>query len=207
LSAPGEYSLRATHPGYYPETSHFYLADDKEVVLQQAPASRWAIDASLLQMGYPSVDVARFILPNSFYVKLGITTYAVGLALAGNQVVSNNPLTNFVFQTGIYLRPEDVLFRAYVNLGAFVRFVYAPGTLVGVDPLSWGGIQLSLGTEIGSSPRGRFFFEFQPMMYAVSVPGLFQASFGTNGPPPGWSFSANSALDILCFRVGYRWTF
>src|SRR5208337_2652933 len=104
-------------------------------------------------------------------------------------------------QTGIYLRPEDVLFRAYINLGAFLRFVYAPGTLVGVDPLSWGGVQLTIGTEIGGSPRGRFFFEYQPMLYAENVPGLFQATFGSNGPPAGWSFSPTSAFNFLCFRV------
>ena len=140
------------------------------------------------------------------YVKLGITTYAVGLAFTDTQVITRNPLTNLVLQAGIYLRPEDVLFRPYVNVGVFARIVYAPGTLVGIDPLSWGGVQLSVGTEIGRSPRGRFFFEYQPMLYAVSVPGLFQASFGAGDPPTGWSFSDKSAFNFLCFRVGYRWS-
>ena len=38
-------------------------------------------------------------------------------------MVTNNPLTNIVLQAGVYLRPEDILFRAYVNVGAFLRFV------------------------------------------------------------------------------------
>ncbi len=203
--APGEYSLHATLSGYYPLTSRFFLGGDREVFLEQTPASWWAIDASLLEMGYPSFDVSRFIIPNSLYVKLGITTYAVGLALTDTQAFTSNPLTNLVLQTGIYLGPEDMLLRPYVNLGAFLRIVVAPGTLVGIDPLSWGGLQFSIGTEIGRSPRGRFFFEYQPMFYAVSVPGLFQASFGSGNPPSGWSFSQNGAANYLCFRTGYRW--
>jgi hypothetical protein len=205
LPGPGEYSVRSTLSGYYPETSRLVLSSDKEIFLTQMRASWWTIDASLLQMGYPSFDLGRFIVPNSIYVKLGFTTYAIGLAFTDTQMVTNNPLTNIVLQAGMYLRPEDVLFRAYVNVGAFLRFVYAPGTLVGVDPLSWGGLQLSIGTEIGRSPRGRFFLEYQPMFYAASVPGLFQAALG-NSDPAGWTFSPTSAFNFLCFRAGYRWT-
>jgi len=202
--APGEYSLHATLSGYYPLTRRFFLSGNREVFLEQTPHSWWALDASLLEMGYPSFDVSRFILLNSLYVKLGITTYAVGLAFTDTQAFTSNPLTNLVLQTGIYLRPDDVLFRPYVNLGAFLRIVVAPGTL-GIDPLSWGGLQFSIGTEIGRSPRGRFFFEYQPMLYAVNVPGLFQASLGSGNSPSGWSFSSNGAANYLCFRVGYRW--
>jgi hypothetical protein len=156
-------------------------------------------------MGYPSVDVSRFFIPSLLYVKLGITSYAVGLAFTNTQTFTSNPLTNLVLQTGIYLGPEDRLLRPYANLGAFLRIVTAPGTLVGIDPLSWGGLQFSIGTEIGRSPRGRFFFEYQPMLYAVSVPGLFQASFGNGNPPAGWSFSQTGASNYLCFRFGFRW--
>lgn len=205
LPSTGEYSLRATLAGYYPETSRFFLTGSKEVVLDQQKASWWAIDASLLELAYPSFDVTRFIIPNSFYVKLGITTYVLGLAFTDTQVFTNNPLTNLVLQTGIYLRPEDVLFRPYVNLGAFLRIVHEPGVLVGIDPVSAGGLQLSIGTEIGRSPRGRFFFEYQPMLYTTSVPESFQASFGSGDPPVGWSFSSRSAFNFLCFRAGYRW--
>jgi hypothetical protein len=206
LPGPGQYSLRATLSGYYPETSSFFAAGSKEITLTQAHASWWALDASLLEMGYPGFDVTRFMVPNSIYVKLGFTTYAVGLAFTETNVVTNNPLTNVVLQTGIYLRPEDVLFRAYITIGTFIRIVHASDAPLEVDPLSWGGFLFSIGTEIGRSPRGRFFFEYQPMFYASSVPGLFQASFGTNDPPFGWSFSDKSAFNFLCFRVGYRWT-
>lgn len=204
--APGEYSLHATLSGYYPVSRRFFLSGNREVFLEQTPHSWWALDASLLQMGYPSFDVSRFIIPSSFYMKLGITSYFVGLAFTDTQAFTSNPLTNLVLQTGIYLRPEDVLFRPYVNLGMFLRIVTAPGTLVGIDPLSWGGLQVSIGTEIGRAPRGRFFFEYQPMLYAVSVPGLFQATFGSGNPPSGWSFSQNGAANYLCFRFGYRWS-
>jgi hypothetical protein len=206
LPGPGQYSVRAALSGYYPETSSFFAAGNKEVTLSQAPASWWALDASLMEMGYPGVDVTRFIVPNSLYVKVGLTTYAFGLAFTDTQVFTNSPLTNLVFQTGIYLRPEDVLFRPYLNFGVFTRIVHSPGKLVDIDPLSWGGFQISFGTEIGRSPHARFFFEYQPMFYASNVPGLFQASFGTSDRPFGWSFSDRSALNFLCFRAGYRWT-
>jgi hypothetical protein len=207
LAAPAEYSLRSTRSGFYPDTSRIFVSGDGELTLHQVRASRWAIDASLLQMGYPSVDGSYFIIPNWLYAKLGLTTYLVGLAFTDTQVITSNPLTNIVVQAGVYLRREDVLFRFYVNAGAFVRFVHAPGVLVGIDPLSWGGFQASLGTEIGSNPHGRLFLEFQPMLYASSVPGLLQASLGSsvNKDVIGWAFSPKGALNILCFRFGYRW--
>jgi hypothetical protein len=207
LTTPAEYSLRSTKPGFYPDTSRLFLTGDRELTLHQVRASRWAIDASLLQMGYPGMDGTYFIIPNWLYVKLGLTTYLVGLAFTDTQVITSNPLTNIVLQTGVYLRREDVLFRPYINAGAFVRFVHAPGVLVGIDPLSWGGLQASLGTEIGSSPRGRFFVEFQPMLYASSIPGLFQASLSGTGHNQliGWAFWPNGALNLLCVRFGYRW--
>jgi hypothetical protein len=207
LTTPAEYSLRSTKPGFYPDTSRLFLTGDRELTLHQVRASRWAIDASLLQMGYPGMDGTYFIIPNWLYVKLGLTTYLVGLAFTDTQVITSNPLTNIVLQTGVYLRREDVLFRPYIGAGAFVRFVHAPGVLVGIDPLSWGGLQASLGTEIGSSPRGRFFVEFQPMLYASSIPGLFQASLSGTGHNQliGWAFWPNGALNLLCVRFGYRW--
>src|SRR5208283_3930233 len=83
--APGEYSLHATLAGYYPLTRRFFLSGNREIFFEQTPHSWWALDASLLEMGYPSVDVSRFIIPSLAYVKLGITSYAVGLAFTNTQ--------------------------------------------------------------------------------------------------------------------------
>ena len=209
LAAPAEYTFRSTRLGFYAETDRLFLSEDQDLVLHQASASRWALDASMLQMAYPGVDVSYLIVPNWIYAKLGLTTYLLGLAFSDTQVVTSNPLTNIVLQAGSYLRREDVVFRPYVNLGVFVRFVHDPGTLVGIDPLSWGGLQASLGTEIGSNPRGRLFVEFQPMLYVTNLPNLLEAALvgsGNSGDEPtGWLFGSNAALDLLCFRVGYRW--
>jgi len=209
LAARAEYTLRSTRAGFYADTQRVFVSGDQELVLHQAAASRWAIDASMFQMAYPGVEGSYFLVPNWIYVKLGFTTYLFGLALNDAQVFSSNPLTNIVAQAGSYLRPEDVVFRPYVNVGAFLRFVHAPGVLVGIDPVSWGGLQASLGTEIGSNPHGRFFFEFQPMMYFSSVQGLLEASLAASSndsdTPTGWLFFSAGGLDLLCFRVGYRW--
>jgi hypothetical protein len=201
----GEYSFRATLAGYDPEKRQVFLASDRELTISQAPGSQWAIDASMLQMSYPSIDVTRFIVPNAFYVKVGITSYAIGLAFSGTDLYTSNPLTNLVMQAGVYLRPEDVIFRAYMNVGAFLRIVSAPGLPLQLDAVSSGGFQFSIGTEIGRSPRGRFFFEFQPMLYSTNLPTLFQAFFGSSNAPIGWVFSSTGALNILSFRMGYRW--
>ena len=209
LAAPAEYTLRSTRQGFYADTQRLFVSGDQELVLHQSAASRWAIDASLLQMAYPGIEGSYFLVPNWVYVKLGFTTYLLGLALTDTQVVSSNPLTNIVVQAGSYLRREDVVFRPYVNVGLFLRFVHAPGILVGIDAVSWGGLQASLGTEIGSNPHGRFFVEFQPMLYFSGVPGLLEASLAAssnnNGSPTGWLFLSPGAVDLLCFRVGYRW--
>ena len=152
------------------------------------------MEASLKDLGYPGFDVTRFLSPNLAWLRLGITTYGVGLALisqssdqngSSGSAFTSNPLTNVVFQGGIYLGPDDQLFRFYSGFGCFLRVLHAPGLPLQLEPISWGGFQVTVGTEIGRTPTGRFFFEYTPMFYVVSMPSLFQASLGTGNTPPG----------------------
>ena len=214
LASPAEYSLRAVLSGYRTETRRFFFLSSRKIDFEQKAASLWAVEASLKDLGYPSIDVTRFIVPGFAWLRLGITSYVVGLALvsqssdfSGNSgtVFTSNPLTNIVFQVGMYFNPDYQLFRFYGELGFFARILHPPGSVPQLDPLSRGGFQITVGTEIAHTPAGRFFFEYTPMLYAVSVSNFFQASLGTDNPPPGWIFSSRAVISLLSFRIGYRW--
>lgn len=214
LASPAEYSLRAVLSGYRTEPQRFFLTSNRKIDFEQKAASLWAVEASLKDLGYPSFDVTHFIVPDLSWLRLGITSYVVGLALvsqssdpSGNsgEVFTSNPLTNLVFQGGMYLNPDYKLFRYYWELGFFVRILHPTGSFPYIDPLSRGGFQVTVGTEIAHTPVRKFFFEYTPMIYAVSVPNLFQASLGTGDHLPGWIFSSGAAISLLSFRIGYRW--
>jgi hypothetical protein len=214
LASPAPYSLRATHAGYHDETRSLFLSEDREIELPQKADSAWAVEASLKDFGYPGFDAAWFYVPSFLWVKLGFTTYALGLNLqsqssndsgSGGSVFSSSPLTNLVLQAGIYITPKDRLFRLYGEAGAFLRIFHDPGWVPRLEPISWGGFQLALGTEILPSHDGAFFLEYVPMVYFTPHSNLFQASIGTYNSPPGWIFTPAAAVNLLSFRAGYRW--
>ena len=204
IPSPGDFLVRAVLSDYYPSRQEVFITSSRSIQLVQEKASRWAVDGSLLGLQYPGVDLARFIIPNWVFVKLGCTTYLLGLALTGDAVFSNLPLTNIVVQAGAYFRPEDVGLRFYGTVGGFLRVLTPSGMGPLIDPLAPGGAQLSLGTEISGTSRGAFFFEWVPMLYFTTVTGLFQASFGNNDTF-GWAFTSWGALSVFSFRIGYRW--
>ena len=202
LPAPAEYSLRATLTDYHVVREDVFLSSGRTVDMAQTPASRWAIDFSMQDVEHPGLDLSRFIVPNLLFVKIGLTTRLIGLALTNDAVFSNDPLTSFALQGGIYFRPEDVLFRFYGTVGAFLSLRTPLGALY-LDPLAPGGVQISLGAEIGATEHGGFFFEWEPAFYFSPEPD-FQSSFGNNGTV-GWFFPSWGAFNILTVRMGYRW--
>jgi hypothetical protein len=201
LPAPAEYSLRATLTDYHEVKENLFLSSDRTIDVAQRLDSRWAMDFSMQDIESPGVDLSRFILPNFLFVKLGFTTRLIGLALTNDAVFSNEPLTTFALQGGIYFRPEDMFFRFYGALGGFLR-VRTPVGEVHLDPLAPAGVQISLGAEIGAAEYGGFFFEWEPAFYFALEPD-FQNSFGNNGMA-GWFFPSWGALNILTVRIGYR---
>jgi hypothetical protein len=62
-----------------------------------------------------------------------------------------------------------------------------------------------VGAEIGRTLRGGIFLEYAPTMYFTSLPNLFRASLGTGGISPGWIFNPTFVVNLLSFRMGYRW--
>jgi hypothetical protein len=205
LPASAEYSLRAELTDYYPSRKEYFLPTSSTIEIPQVPASRWTLDLSMIDIQYPSIDVGRFIIPNWLFVKLGITTQYVGIAMTNDSFLANEPLTSFLLQAGGYFSPEDVLLRFYGTAGLFMSLSTPSGTNPSLDHLAPGGVQISLGTEIGGTTHGSFFLEWKPAFYFSPEPD-YQSSFGNNGTP-GWIFPSWGAFNILTIKIGYRWLF
>jgi hypothetical protein len=214
LGVPAPYSLRATRDGYHDETRSLFLSEDREIEIAQKADFAWTVEATLKDFGYPGFDAAWFYVPSFLWLRMGFTTYALGLNLqsqsssdsgSAGSVFSSNPLTNLVLQAGIYITPKDRLFRMYAEAGAFLRIFHDPGWQLRLEPISWGGFQLALGTEILPSHDGAFFLEYVPMVYFTPHSNLFRASIGTSDSAPGWIFTPAAAISLLSFRAGYRW--
>jgi hypothetical protein len=198
-----EYSFRTDLAGYVPVSTRIYLAADREVEVQQRRPSTWGLEASLADSRAPGVDVSLYF-PASIFARFGFSTYAIGLALDSTGVLLDIPLTNLALQVGMYTSPEDRFFRFYLALGGFVRLVHAPGTFPVTDRLAPGGARLILGTEARLSDRGKLYLELTPAIYQTISVDALRASLGQD-TAPGWAFGPGLALNLLSFRIGYRW--
>jgi hypothetical protein len=205
VAVPREYILTAALDGSYPQETRIFVSADREVSFTQAPVSRWAIEAGLLDLGYPSVAVSLYVLPAQVFLKAGITTYALGLAFSDATAFTSVPLTNFEAMVGATLFPDAPFFHVTVGFGGLIRIVHAGGVFFGIDPLSPFALNLAFGAEVATSARGRLFIEWLPAVYLTAFPEAFRASLGS-GTPEGWVFTAGSAQNLLSFKVGYRWT-
>ena len=205
LPASREYLLRGELAGYSPSTARIFLSGSREVVLRQERSARWAMEASLQDLGYPRIDAAWFPGGGSAYVKLGLTTYLVGLALDSTEVLSSTPLTNVEAQMGLFLNPADSLFRVSFGIGCFVRVVHVPEVFFGPDPLSPWGIRGIIGVEISGAPRSRFFVELTPTVYMTPAPDALRQFLGSGDIPFGWLRGNGSFVDVVSLRCGYRW--
>jgi hypothetical protein len=199
-----EYMLRTTLAGFTPVTQRVFLSTDREVRVDQKKSSQWGVELSLLDAQAPGVDLTMAMPANSLFVRLGFSTYAVGLALTSTSVLTDDPLTNIAIQAGVYLGPEDRLFRLYLALGVFARVVHVKDTAPVLDQMAPLGLRFMVGSELPGPPQGRFFFEYTPTLYSTSVPDLFRAALGQNSSP-GWIFGHTLAASLISFRFGYRW--
>jgi hypothetical protein len=204
LPAMREYVLRTTLAGFTPVTQRVFLSTDRDVSMDQKKSSQWGLELSLLDGQAPGVDITMAIPAFSLFLRLGFSTYAVGLALSSTSVLTNEPLTNIALQAGVYLGPEDRVFRLYLALGAFARVVHAKDTTPVLDQLAPLGLRFMIGSELPGPPQGRFFFEYTPTLCATSVPDVFRAALGENNSP-GWIFGPSMAASLISFRIGYRW--
>jgi hypothetical protein len=205
LAIPAEYVIRVSGQGFSPVSRSIFLTADRELTITQVPAPRWAFEGGLADMSSPSVGVSWFPLPDFLSLGLGATTWALAFALNDKAVFASVPLTDPYVRLGIYLMPADWALRMYADVAAFVRVIHAPGVYFGLDPLAPVGLQAVVGAEIARTLRGGIFLEYAPTMYFTSLPNLFRASLGTGGISPGWIFNPTFVVNLLSFRMGYRW--
>lgn len=198
-----EYFFRTELAGYVPVSTRIYLATDREIEVRQTSPSTWGLEGSLADSRAPGFDVSVYF-PSSIFARFGFSTYALGLALNSTGILLDMPLTNLVLQVGAYVSPEDRFFRFYLGLGGFVRLVHAPGTRPVLDQLAPAGVRLILGAEAPLSDRAKLYFELTPTFYQTNMPDALRAALGQENAP-GWAFGPAEALNLLSFRVGYRW--
>ncbi len=102
LPNPSFYAVRATHRLYRPSNVTFAVRDDPLTLdLRQERAPRYMLEGGLATMNFLSADAGIYALPNYVFVKIGLTTYVLGLSLArgeGESVFVSEPLTDLRLQ-------------------------------------------------------------------------------------------------------------
>jgi hypothetical protein len=199
-----EYALRVSLPGYRPVTERIFLSEDRVLALKQEAPSRRGLELSLTDARAPGIDMT-IQADQTFFIRFGLTTYAVGLALSQTEVLLSDPLTILTLQAGLYLSPEDQFFRTYLGVGGFLRVVHAAGWAPMLDPVAPLGLRFVAGLEVPVSARGRVYLEYTPTLYYTSVPDAFRAALGPDDTP-GWWFGPRYGVSIFSFRLGYRWS-
>ena len=204
LSAPREYTLRASLSGYTTVSRRIFLSGDRQIAFEQKKPSRWGLDVSLSDSRAPGMDLTMSFPSPSFFVRLGFTTYALAFSPGQAQLFMSLPLTNVEIRAGTWLSPEDRYFRFYIGFGGFARIVHANGTFPMFDPVSPAGGMVVVGTEVPVSARGRLYVEYSPSVYLSRTVDALRASLGPDNAP-GWIFAPFGGFNVLSFRIGYRW--
>lgn len=205
VDAPSSYRLHATLEGYVPADVEVYVPEDRDVQIVQKPSAAWSIDAGFFNALFFDVEAGWFFLPGTAFVRVGLTSFLVGLALNGDAVLYSFPLVHVNAQIGRYWGSEAAAFRPYTTFGGFIRIASLPGVPLRIDPLSPCGFTLGIGADILLAGTSRFFFEYVPMLYLSTYADLFVESIGGGRLPFGYVPLAIGALDFANVRFGIRW--
>jgi hypothetical protein len=222
LKSDATYTVRATKAGYDPLRYTFLMeGPETEVLLPQRKASRWGLEFYLNNLMYPGIEASLFLLPNSWYVRLGINTFIIGLPLRDTTVGDRISfgLTHLNLSSGYYFNAADHLLRFYVSAGAFLRITHLqdqPFIGFALDPIAAFGFFPAVGIEVRGMPKFRFFLEYRPLFYLTDRPELMAASYAKSlteggseedGDPdvrPPYVFSENIVFDYTNFNLGVR---
>ncbi len=204
LGTPATYVLKASRDGYFPLEQRIFLDSDRTLDLTLEPYSKWSVDLSFFNAFNAGVEATYFFKPGRGFVKLGLTSFFLGLALDSEGPFSGYNLVNLNAQAGFFLSPESSVIRIYMTIGGFLRVVF-PNSSPLFDPLSPGGVQLALGVQVPLAARSRFFAEYVPMVYFTDFPDLFRASLGEKDSPFGYIFREDMAFSLANLRFGIRW--
>jgi hypothetical protein len=204
LPSPAPYSLRAALSGYLPSLFSFYYQGEAEITVNQVRPPWLFVDLAFLDGLYPGVSVTATTSPFPGFLRLGFTTFRVGIVL-GNSLFSSLPLSQFTLLAGLYVSPEDSPTRVYFGVGPLLRVSQPSDSLVADQLLPW-GIQTVAGIEFTVAPKLRFMIEYAPTLYATPNPDAFSFYFSHNdsGSFPYIGIPPSFALDFLEVRMGLR---
>ncbi len=221
LPNPATYTYRAELVGHYPIDDTFYLGfDSVQIELEHIRGARWGVELYGNNIQFPGMNVTRYLIPATAFVRTGFTTYALGVYLvegfSGNApLVSGNPLTNLSAHAGLYFSEPGRDLRWYGGGGAFLRLVHDfaadadGGPVFGVEPTAPFGFTPFAGIEYSPWLSLRFFVEYAPLLYRTVDSDEFRArSFPLHlypdGRIPGYLFFDSFALDFRNVAVGVR---
>ncbi|GAB4222719.1 MAG: hypothetical protein Kow009_14600 [Spirochaetales bacterium] len=214
---PATYRFRAEKLGYDPLEMQVLLKEKgDEIVLRQKRGTLLNVDLSLWNGQFPALYLGLFPIPNSLFLKAGLTSFFSGIGpfLANDskfEPIVSYPLMTVDFQMGGYLSAPDAMLRVYLGVGFVVRIFYSDLQTM-LDPvLPYGGYPL-IGIEYAPGTRNSVFLEYTPRILYLdattdgSVPldsylqtAYFKNSFVTGVPVQDWFW-----LEVISFRLGYR---
>jgi hypothetical protein len=205
LPSPAPYALRATLDGYMPSRMAFYLDGQTELKVEQV-ASPWLyVDAAFLDGAYPGISATY--APSFFpgFVRLGFTTFRIGLAVNKDSLWSSLPLSQITALLGVFFNAEDSAARFYIGAGPLLRLSLPAGGAFTVDQLLPWGVQFVAGAQFPLPGNLRAFVELAPTVYATPDSLLFQDSFGSDNGSFPYIIFPGGAINPVELRFGLRW--
>ncbi len=214
---PATYAFRAEKLGYEPLEQQVLLKEKGgDIVLVQKRGALVNLDFSLWNGQFPAFYIGFLPIPNSLFIKLGLTSFSSGL---GPFLVNDSKFEPFVsyplmtvdLQMGGYLSSADASVRVYMGAGLCIRVFYSDLRTM-LDPvLPFGGYPL-IGIEYAPKKGNSVFLEYTPRILfldaqtdgSVSTGSYLQTSFFKDSLISGTAVEDWFWLELISFRLGYR---
>ncbi len=216
LQSPAVYTFKAKLPGYYSLVDNFYLGYDAyDLDVNQKKKVVWGAELGLNNLQFLDLQGFFFIIPADFFVRLGFTTYALGIYFIndGLYLFRSNPLSTVQLHLGYYFFESQSFLRLYAAMGIQLRIEHREERF-GLDTTAPAALSFASGLEYSFPGRGfRLFVEYNPLLYfPKDVEKFRQASFpskyiGNENKIPGFLFTDNVAFSYTNFVVGVRYFF
>jgi hypothetical protein len=212
VELPATFSYRATRLGYYPSEGLVLLQPgEQSLLIAQERGTRWALSLYLYNAAYPGLELAFYPVPGFLFLRLGVTTYLLGLVFGGGseeQILASYSLSHLNLSAGLYLNEADSMFRFYLAMGLFARVMTPAGLGIRLEPIAPWGLEPVLGMEISRSLKHRFYVEYAPRFYWTWNWTFFWMSMPQDRNPDMMRFPIDAAYawfwEIFAFRLGMR---
>jgi hypothetical protein len=142
LPIPANYRLTALLPGYFEEERAFFLDADQTIDLreEQEELNHWFVQPGLRMLSFPSVHGGILLLNSQLAIRLGITSYMIGLQpfehshddWEEQSLVESLPLNTL--EAGVFWHFRSLRLplgmSPYAGLGAALRILTSPSFMV-----------------------------------------------------------------------------